>query len=78
VDVLHAIADWWDSVELWITQLAFPFQVVLAIVILLPLCAGVAVLLDVASDVPFGWLDRWRARGTKRTGGSGGMDAADR
>lgn len=48
--MLRSLADWWDSVELWITQLAFPFQVLLAIVVLLPLCAGVAVLADLASD----------------------------
>jgi hypothetical protein len=36
--VVRAIADWWDSVELWLTQLAFPFQVVVAAVVLLPLC----------------------------------------
>jgi hypothetical protein len=48
--VLRAIADWWDSVELWITQLAFPFQVLLAIVVLLPLCAGVATLVDLVSS----------------------------
>ncbi|MDT7591676.1 MAG: hypothetical protein QOH45_1207, partial [Pseudonocardiales bacterium] len=46
--MLRSLADWWDSVELWITQLAFPFQVVLAIVVLLPLCGGVAVLADLA------------------------------
>jgi hypothetical protein len=58
--VLHALANWWDSVELWVTQLAFPFQVVLAIVVLLPLCAGLAVLADLASDLADGWLARLR------------------
>jgi hypothetical protein len=52
-DVARAIADWWDAVELWITQLAFPLQVVLAIVVLVPLCwftsAGVDRLVDVVS-----------------------------
>jgi hypothetical protein len=51
--VARVIADWWDAVELWITQLAFPFQVVLAIVVLIPLCwfvsAGVDRLVDVVS-----------------------------
>jgi hypothetical protein len=56
--VLRSLADWWDSVELWVTQLAFPFQVVLAIVVLLPLCGGVAVLADRGSDA----LDAWWAR----------------
>jgi hypothetical protein len=49
--VLRAVADRWDAVELWVTQLAFPFQVVLAIVVVLPLCWGVAGLLDRAVDV---------------------------
>jgi hypothetical protein len=58
--VLHALANWWDSVELWITQLAFPFQVVLAIVVLLPLCGGVAALADLASDAVDTLIARWR------------------
>ena len=44
------VADWWDAVELWLTQLAFPFQVLLAIVVVLPLCwlaaAGIDRLVD--------------------------------
>ena len=48
--MLRAIADQWDAVELWVTQLAFPFQVALAIVVVLPLCWGVAGLLDRAVD----------------------------
>ncbi|GAA4560767.1 hypothetical protein [Pseudonocardia xishanensis] len=42
----RAIADWWDALELWLTQLAFPLQVALAIVVLLPLCWLVAGLAD--------------------------------
>ncbi|MBA2324305.1 MAG: hypothetical protein H0V92_09950 [Pseudonocardiales bacterium] len=49
--MLHGLANWWDSVELWVTQLAFPWQVLVAIVVLLPLCAGVAVVADRLSDV---------------------------
>jgi hypothetical protein len=52
-NVARLIADWWDAVELWITQLAFPLQVVLAIVVLVPLCwfvsAGVDRLVDAVS-----------------------------
>lgn len=62
--VLRSLANWWDSVELWITQLPFPFQVVLAIVVLLPLCAGVAALADKATDVWDTWCER--ARATRR------------
>ncbi|MBO0874406.1 MAG: hypothetical protein J2P19_13515 [Pseudonocardia sp.] len=58
--MLRSLANWWDSVELWITQLPFPFQVVLAIVVLLPLCAGVAVLADKASDAWDVWWERLR------------------
>ena len=66
--MLHGLADWWDSVELWMTQLAFPFQVVLAVVVVLPLCAGVAVLADLVTDA----LDTWWARRRSRAGRSGG------
>jgi hypothetical protein len=45
-DVLRVVADWWDAVELWLTQLPFPFQVVLAGVVLLPLCWAVAAGVD--------------------------------
>jgi len=48
--VLREVANRWDAVELWVTQLAFPFQVVLAIVVVLPLCWMVAGLLDRAVD----------------------------
>jgi elongation factor P--beta-lysine ligase len=48
--VLRSVADWWDAVELWLTQLPFPFQVVLAALVLLPLCWGVAAGVDRAVD----------------------------
>lgn len=48
--MIRTLVDWWDSVELWLTQLAFPMQVLLAGVVLLPLCwftvAGADTLLD--------------------------------
>jgi hypothetical protein len=47
---VHWLADWWDGFELWITQLWFPFQVALVIVVLLPLCWGAARLIDRAVD----------------------------
>jgi hypothetical protein len=49
--VVRAIADWWDAVELWLTQLEFPFQVALAIVVGLPLCWFAAVGIDRLVDV---------------------------
>jgi hypothetical protein len=63
--VLRELANRWDAVELWVTQLAFPFQVVLAIVVVLPLCWGVAGLVDRAVDavVLLGTRRRPPARG---------------
>ncbi|MEJ3652688.1 hypothetical protein WEH80_06865 [Actinomycetes bacterium KLBMP 9759] len=49
--MVRAIADWWDAVELWITQLPFPFQVLLATVVLIPLCWGVSAGVDRLIDV---------------------------
>ena len=49
--MLRELANRWDAFELWVTQLAFPFQVVLAIIVVLPLCWGVAGMLDRAVDV---------------------------
>ena len=39
--VLHAVATWWDGVELWLTQLDFTLQVILVLGVLGPLCWGV-------------------------------------
>jgi hypothetical protein len=44
------MVDWWDGVELWFTQLWFPFQVALVIAVLLPLCWAVALLIDRGVD----------------------------
>lgn len=46
----RALADWYDAVELWVTQLAFPLQVVLAVLVVLPVCFGAALLLDRLAD----------------------------
>jgi hypothetical protein len=40
------LANWWDGVELWLTQLPFPFEFAIVIVVLGPLCVVLAVLLD--------------------------------
>ena len=66
--MVRAIADWWDAVELWLTQLAFPFQVALAIVVGLPLCwlaaAGIDRLVDRVVDA----VTRRVAASRSRTG----------
>ena len=48
--MIRALADWWDAVELWLTQLPFGFQVLLAALVLVPLCWGTAVAVDRAVD----------------------------
>jgi hypothetical protein len=49
--VARAIVDWWDGVELWLTQLPFPFQVVLAVLVVVPVCWAVAVAVDRVVDL---------------------------
>ncbi|MGH3565570.1 MAG: hypothetical protein ACRDRH_05970 [Pseudonocardia sp.] len=53
--MLRALANWWDAVELWVTQLQFPIQVVLAVLVVLPLCWVTAAALDRAVDVTVRW-----------------------
>jgi hypothetical protein len=48
--VVDAFEQWWDGVELWLAQLAFPFQFALLMCVLLPLCLGVARLIDRVVD----------------------------
>jgi elongation factor P--beta-lysine ligase len=63
--VLREIANWWDAVELWLTQLPFPFQVVLAALVLVPLCWGTAAGVDRLVDV---LADRVAARRARSRG----------
>jgi hypothetical protein len=48
--VLESIGRWWDGVELWLAQLAFPFQFALVMCVVLPLCLGLARLIDRVVD----------------------------
>ncbi|MFD1147326.1 hypothetical protein [Saccharothrix hoggarensis] len=48
--MVDAFEQWWDGVELWLAQLAFPFQFALLMAVLLPLCLGVARLIDRVVD----------------------------
>jgi hypothetical protein len=45
------LANWWDGVDLWLGQLAFPFQFAIVIVVLAPVCLGVAWAIDRAVDL---------------------------
>jgi len=49
-EMVRAIVDWWDGIELWLTQLPFGFQVLLAAFVLVPLCWATAVLVDRVVD----------------------------
>ncbi|HEX6346671.1 hypothetical protein [Umezawaea sp.] len=48
--MLEGIAQWWDGVELWLTQLPFVLQFPLMMGLMLPLCLVVARLIDRAVD----------------------------
>ncbi|WP_245865464.1 hypothetical protein [Rhodococcoides kyotonense] len=43
---MHAIATWWDGIELWITGLPFVPQSVVVLLVLVPIAFGVARLFD--------------------------------
>jgi hypothetical protein len=75
--VLEWLADWWDGVELWLTQLPFPIQFALVMVVLLPICLGIALLIDRVVDRLSARFSRARdAEPPLRT--RGGPEAADR
>ena len=65
--VLHAVATWWDGVELWLTQLDFTLQVILVVGVLGPLCWGLAAVVDSVVERTVAWrlaaLERRRAAG---------------
>ena len=46
LDVLRAVAGWWDGIELWLTQLPFAFQVVLVVGVVAPVCWVLAAVID--------------------------------
>lgn len=45
------LANWWDAAALWLSDLAFPFQFALVIVVLAPLCLAVAWAMDRVVDL---------------------------
>lgn len=40
------LSDWWNDIELWMAQQSFWLQFALVIVVVGPLCVGVAWLID--------------------------------
>lgn len=48
--VLEWLVEWWDGAELWIVQLPYPLQVALVFAVLLPVCWGLARVIDHGID----------------------------
>lgn len=78
--VLEWLVEWYDGVELWLVQLPYPLQVTLVFAVLLPLCWGLARVIDRGIDglgakltrvrdaePPVGRRDGEPARGRKET-----------
>ncbi|MGH3709338.1 MAG: hypothetical protein ACRDRQ_14825 [Pseudonocardiaceae bacterium] len=51
-----AVVQWWDGVELWLTQLGLALQVALLMLVLLPVCWWAARGLDWAVGLIFDWF----------------------
>lgn len=66
--MFNGLADWWDGAELWLAQQWFPVQFVLVMVVLVPVCLGVAWLIDKLVDVVAGLFSA--ARDSDRPSGS--------
>lgn len=75
--MLEWLADWWDGVELWLTQLPFPIQFALVMVVLLPICLGIALLIDRVVDLLSARFTRVRDADPPLRS-RGGPEAADR
>ncbi|MDV2475073.1 hypothetical protein ACFWDA_06610 [Rhodococcus zopfii] len=43
---MDRMATWWDGFELWLAGLSFVPQAALVLLVMVPLCAGAAWLLD--------------------------------
>ena len=55
------LANWWDGVDLWLSQLAFPFQFAIVIAVLAPVCLGLTWLIERVVDLVSGRVTRSRA-----------------
>ncbi|NIJ13252.1 hypothetical protein FHU38_003596 [Saccharomonospora amisosensis] len=63
--MFDGVARWWDGFELWLAQQWFPAQFVLVMAVLLPLGAGLALLIDRAVGVMAHRISRVR-EGTRQ------------
>ena len=55
---MDRVAAWWDGLELWVAGLPFVPQVALVLVVMVPVCFGIAQLLDRGLAVAFAALGR--------------------
>ncbi|RVW04850.1 hypothetical protein [Rhodococcus spongiicola] len=73
---MNQLASWWDGAELWIAGLPFIPQVILVLAVMIPLCFGIAWVLDRFLSAVFVLVGRAeadpavRADGQTRVGGS--------
>jgi hypothetical protein len=56
IEVLSGVLQWWDGVELWLTQLGLALQVALLMLVVLPVCWWAARVLDRAVGLIFARL----------------------
>jgi hypothetical protein len=61
------VAQWWDGVELWLTQLGLALQVALLMLVLLPACWWAARALDRCVGMVFEWLSHRYSADTEDT-----------
>lgn len=60
VSPVNGFLNWWDSIELWLSGLAFVLQAVLVMPVVLALAYGTAVLLDALLGKGIRWMRRAR------------------
>ena len=65
LEVLFGVLQWWDGVELWLTQLGLAPQVALLMLVLLPAVWWAARVLDGAVGVVFERLGHRYAMGAE-------------
>lgn len=79
--MLNWLGDWWNAVELWLTQLWFPFQFALVMAVLMPICLAAAWLIDRLIDKVSTWFSHPREEdppiedGAERPGEPGGRSS---
>lgn len=74
---MDAIGRWWDGVELWVTGLPFVLQVLVVMIVVVPLAALIAIVLDMLVTWLFTLVGRGdeAGRDTPAPGAGAGPDA---